>query len=493
MRDFAFTASRKFIWDAWGRTIPDPDAENGERFVMCQSLYPNEAEPLWSQYSTQAVAHCVEVYSKFTFPYPYPNAVSVNGVVRGGMEYPMICWNGPRPEEDGTYDARTKYFLISVVIHEVGHNWFPMIVNSDERRWTWMDEGLNTFTQYLAEQEWEADYPSRRGAPKDIAAYMKSSDQVPIMTNSESLLQFGSNAYAKPATALNILRETVLGRELFDRAFKEYAVRWKFKHPEPADFFRTMEDASGRDLDWFWRGWFYTTAHVDLGVENLRFYTVDAGDPVDKENRDRAEQEAEPESLSARRDAPLAKRVTEFPELLDFYNAYDELKATDADLEKYKKFLDGLDEEQRRLLKSDALFYAIDVTNSGGLPMPVILELSYEDDTREEVRIPAQVWNKDNRKVTKVLLLKKRLKGVTLDPHLETADVDRSDNRLPREIVESRFKLFKKKTKSNPMRDAEKAAAKKAAAAAGKGKRGGLEKAPPEEDADGDADGDEEE
>ena len=246
VRDFAFASSRKFIWDAMRHPL-----ESNK--VWCMSYYPNEGEPLWSRYSTHAIVHTLNEYSKYTFDYPYPVAISVNGPV-GGMEYPMICFNGPRPEEDGTYSKRTKYGLISVIIHEVGHNYFPMIVNSDERQWTWMDEGLNTFLQYLTEQEWENDYPSRRGEPQDIVGFMANPNQVPIMTNSESLLQPGPNAYSKPATALNILRETVLGRELFDYAFKEYANRWKFKRPMPADFFRTMEDASGVDLDWFWRG-----------------------------------------------------------------------------------------------------------------------------------------------------------------------------------------------------------------------------------------------
>ena len=256
VRDFAFASSRKFAWDALGVQLKD-------KKVMAMSYFPNEGEPLWSKYSTHAVAHTVEIYSKYTFDYPYPVAISVNGPVYG-MEYPMICFNGPRPDKDGTYSERTKYSLISVIIHEVGHNWFPMIVNSDERQWTWMDEGLNSFLQYLAEVEWETDYPSRISKTSQIVPYMTSQNQVPIMTNSESILQFGPNAYSKPATALNILRETVMGRELFDFAFKEYANRWRFKRPMPADFFRTMEDASGIDLDWYWRGWFYSTDHVDI-------------------------------------------------------------------------------------------------------------------------------------------------------------------------------------------------------------------------------------
>jgi aminopeptidase N len=260
VRDFAWASSRKFIWDAMGIRQNDTP-------VMCMSYYPKEGNPLWGQYSTEVVAHTIKTYSKFTIPYQYPVAISVHGPV-GGMEYPMICFNGGRPEKDGTYTAERKYGMISVIIHEVGHNFFPMIINSDERQWTWMDEGLNTFVQYLTEQEWQRNYPSRRGEPAAIVDYMRTdkSLQTPIMTNSESLLQFGNNAYGKPATGLNILRETILGRPLFDYAFKEYARRWAYKHPTPADFFRTMEDASGTDLDWFWRGWFYTTEHTDLAL-----------------------------------------------------------------------------------------------------------------------------------------------------------------------------------------------------------------------------------
>ena len=271
VRDFAWASSRKFVWDAQGHDVDGVP-------VLAMSYYPREAEPLWSQYSTHAIIHTLDVYSRYAFAYPYPVAISVNGPVYG-MEYPMLCFNGPRPEKDGTYTAQTKYGLISVIIHEVGHNYFPMVVNSDERQWTWMDEGLNTFLQYLAEQEWEEDYPSRRGEPADITGYMSSTNQVPVMTGSESILQFGNNAYGKPATALNILRETILGRELFDFAFRHYAETWKFKRPTPADFFRTMEDASGVDLDWFWRGWFYSTDHVDIAIRDVALHQIDSGDP----------------------------------------------------------------------------------------------------------------------------------------------------------------------------------------------------------------------
>ncbi len=310
VRDFAFATSRKFIWDALGHNV------EGNQ-VMAMSLYPNEGEPLWSKYSTHAIVHTLNVYSRYTFPYPYPVAYSVNGPV-GGMEYPMICFNGPRPQADGTYSAATKYALLTVIIHEVGHNYFPMIVNTDERQWTWMDEGLNTFLQYLSEQEWEENYPSQRGEPQDITSYMQSKDQVPIMTNSESVLQFGNNAYGKPATALNILRETILGRQLFDFAFKEYALRWKFKRPNPADFFRTMEDASGVDLDWFWRGWFYTTDHVDIAISAVELSLIDDGDPEAAAQRKKEADDARPKTLSAQRNAELEKRADVYPELKDF-------------------------------------------------------------------------------------------------------------------------------------------------------------------------------
>ena len=449
VRDFAFASSRKFIWDAQLHNVA------GNR-VMAMSLYPKEGEPLWNKYSTHAIIHTLNIYSRYTFNYPYPVAWSVNGPV-GGMEYPMICFNGPRPEKDGTYSKRTKYGLISVIIHEVGHNYFPMIVNSDERQWTWMDEGLNTFLQYLAEQEWEDGYPSRRGEPKDIVPYMRSTNQVPIMTNSDSILQFGPNAYSKPATALNILRETVLGRELFDYAFKEYARRWKFKRPMPADFFRTMEDASGIDLDWFFRGWFYTTDHTDISIAKVRQYNVDSRDPdVEKADQQR-ERDAEPTTQSARRNKPLPKRDQQFPELKDFYSTFDELDVTEADREAYRDLLTGLTDEEKEQLKTKQNFYVVDFENLGGLVMPIILQINFEDGSHGELRIPAEIWRRNNESVSKLIITDKEVKSLKLDPHLETADVDLENNDYPRKIRKSRFEVFKEEKKKNPMQKANEA------------------------------------
>lgn len=446
VRDFAWASSRKFIWDALQHNM-------GDFPVMAMSYYPNEGEPLWSRYSTHAIIHTLNVYSRYTFDYPYPVAISVNGPV-GGMEYPMICFNGPRPEKDGTYTARTKYGLISVIIHEVGHNYFPMIVNTDERQWTWMDEGLNTFLQYLSEQEWEDNYPSRRGEPNDITGYMGSANQVPIMTNSESILQFGPNAYSKPATALNILRETILGRELFDFAFKEYAIRWKFKRPMPADFFRTMEDASGIDLDWFWRGWFYSTDHVDLALGNVRQLNVDTSDPSLEKGLQKEVRDEMPITNSKERNKDLEKRANVYPELKDFYNEFDKLDVTPQDEKAYKKFLEDLEEDEKRLLAEKSNFYFVEVKNVGGLVMPVIIELVFEDGSKRTVKYPAEIWKKNNETITKLIITEKPLVSLVLDPRLETADADLSNNYFPPRIEKSRFKLFKEKKKPNPMQKA---------------------------------------
>lgn len=448
VRDFAFASSRKFIWDAIGHSV------NGNK-TMAMSYYPNEAEPLWSKYSTHSIVHTLNVYSKYTFDYPYPVAISVNGPVYG-MEYPMICFNGPRPEEDGTYSARTKYSLISVIIHEVGHNYFPMIVNSDERQWTWMDEGLNTFLQYLTEVEWEEKYPSRRGAPNNIVSYMSSASQVPIMTNSESILQFGPNAYGKPATALNVLRETVMGREAFDFAFKEYSQRWMFKRPYPADFFRSMEDASGIDLDWFWRGWFYSTDHVDLAIAGIEHFQIDNGDPAANSKRARKKREEAPKTMSEQRNAGIALRVDEYPDLKDFYNSFDELDVSKEDKKKFQQSLAKLSDEQREMLGSETQFYIVDFTNEGGLVMPLIIKLTHADNSERIVRLPAEIWAKNVKKVSRLILSDKEVVSMELDPYGETADTNKSNNVYPPRIGQSRFKLYKSagKTGKNEMQKA---------------------------------------
>ncbi|WP_426061060.1 M1 family metallopeptidase [Hymenobacter sp. B1770] len=455
VRDFAWASSRKFIWDAM------QIKQNGKP-VLCMSYYPKEGNPLWGQYSTEVVAHTIKTYSKFTIPYEYPVAISVHGPV-GGMEYPMICFNGGRPEKDGTYTAQRKYGMISVIIHEVGHNFFPMIINSDERQWSWMDEGLNTFVQYLTEQEWERNYPSLRGEPANIVSYMRTdkSLQTPIMTNSESVLQFGPNAYAKPATALNILRETVMGRELFDHAFKTYARRWAYKHPTPADFFRTMEDASAVDLDWFWRGWFYTTDRSDLALESVKYYTPSSGDPAVEKARQQQLQAAAAPSISAQRNATDLKStlVDEKPELKDFYNQYNPLAITPADQQRYTAYLGSLSPEQRQRLGQQQHFYELSLRNVGGLVMPVVVQLTYADKSTEVQTIPAEIWRKNNEKVTKIIVTKQPVVSFVLDPFQQTADTDQSNNAFPRQAAASRFELFQQQlqTPPNPMQQVQSA------------------------------------
>ena len=442
VRDFAFASSRKFVWDAQGHNV-------GGNKVMAMSLYPNEASPLWDKFSTHAIIHTLNVYSRYSFDYPYPTAISVSNRHVGGMEYPMICFNGPRPNADGTYSEQTKYSLIGVVIHEVGHNYFPMIVNSDERQWTWMDEGLNTFVQFLAQNEWEKDYPSRRGEPQKITDYMISENQVPIMTNSESILQFGNNAYGKPATALNILRETVMGRELFDFAFKEYSRRWKFKRPMPADFFRSMEDASGVDLDWFWRGWFYTTDHVDISIENVRLFQINTRNPDVEKEILRKQENARPKTLTQQRNENLLRRKDQYPSLRDYYDDFDEFKVTDQERQDYRTFFESLDDTERAILSSGYYFYVVDLKNVGGLVMPLIFKVEYVDGTSEEIRIPAEIWRYNNFDVSKLIVTRKEAKAIVLDPNLETADADLSNNFFPRRTVPSRFQIFKSGQRSD--------------------------------------------
>jgi hypothetical protein len=460
VRDFAWASSRKFIWDAAG--YKQDSKENP--LVMAMSFYPKEGEPLWSKYSTEAVMHTMKVYSKYSFDYPYPTAQSVNGPV-GGMEYPMITFNGPRTEleDDGTrtYSRSEKEFLIGVVIHEVGHIYYPMIVNSDERQWTWMDEGLNTFVQYLAEQEWDINYRSDRGEPRWMTEFMSSSYQVPIMTNSESLLQFGNNAYGKPATALVVLRETILGRELFDQAFKEYSVRWKFKRPTPYDFFRTMEEASGVDLDWFWRGWFFSTDHVDIALNNIHLASLDTLDPQVNLAKDRVDFENEPLILHDERneEAMIETRVTERPELLDIYDEYDEFTPSDREIKDSQEVLEDLydrndsDPEWKKkalveAIEKDEGYYIFEFSNRGGLVMPIPLELTYEDGTKELIRIPVEVWRKNSKKTKWLKRSKLKITQAIIDPYWEIGDTQIENNYYPTRLIPARLKP--RASRSNP-------------------------------------------
>jgi len=449
VRDFAFATSRKFVWDAMA---VEGAMVNGKP-VMAMSLYPKEGMPLWDKYSTHAIAHTIQTYSRFTFDYPYPVAWSVNGEV-GGMEYPMICFNGPRPEKDGTYPEKTKYSLIGVVIHEVGHNYFPMIVNSDERQWTWMDEGLNSFIEYLTEEEWESDWKHKRDG-RSLVGYMRSTDRVPVMTNSESIADLGPNAYSQPSAALNILRENILGREAFDHAFKIYAKRWMFKRPTPSDFFRTMEEASGVDLDWFWRGWFYSVDHVDVSIDEVKWLQLDTRDPAIENPKKKKEKDELPQTLTKERNYPLPKRVDRFPELKDFYDSFDESKVLPSEKKKFETLIKGLKEEEidPKLLQTKRNLYVIEFSNVGGLITPVILKVEYTDGTSEELNIPAEIWRFNTEKASKLHFTKKEIKSVIFDPRQELVDTDVENNFWPRRPVKSKFQLYKDDKPTNPMRE----------------------------------------
>ncbi|GAB4015391.1 M1 family metallopeptidase [Spirosoma koreense] len=453
VRDFSFASSRKFIWDAL-----QPSVE-GKR-VWAMSLYPKEANPLWGQYSTRLVAHTLRSYSRRTFGYPYPVAYSVHGPV-GGMEYPMISFNGARPEADGTYSVGTKNFLISVVIHEVGHNFFPMIVNSDERQWSWMDEGLNSFLEGLACLEWDADFPAHGIDPQYIVPYMQldSTQQVPIMSSSDNIPgnTFGPNAYTKPATALNILRETVMGRDLFDYAFKEYARRWAFKSPEPADFFRTLEDASGVDLDWFWKGWFYGVQPVDQSLVKVDWFQASSQNPEASKAEARAAAQRKLNTISKQRDA-LSKDETVVAQdstMRDFYNRYDPYAVTAEDRKKYQDYLASLTAEERLLAEAGTNFYTLSLKNKGGIPMPVIVRMEFEDGTDSVARFPAEIWRFNDVSIKKVIATPKKVKQWTLDPYQEIADINTEDNSFPPVAKPTRFQLFKQQRSGyqapNPM------------------------------------------
>lgn len=447
VRDFAWATSNKFIWDAKGYQQGGADQPQ----VMAMSYYPKEGGDLWKKYSTEAVIHTLKVYSSYTFDYPYPVAISVNGPV-GGMEYPMITFNGPRTiwhEDDSrTYTLAEKRFLIGVVIHEIGHNYFPMIINSDERQWTWMDEGFNSFLDATAGREWDPDIPWGV-EPRDIIEYMKSSIQVPIMTQSDSVLKLGPNAYTKPTVAFTILRETIMGRELFDFAFKEYALRWKNKRPTPSDFFRTMEEASGIDLDWFWHGWFYTTDHVDISVDSVYKLKLDTKDPDIDFDRRRQEEADKPASLFVKRNRVENRKtwVELNSDIQDFHDSHDHFTVTNKERNDYTQMLADLKPWERqaltRAVKEDKNYYIINFSNLGGLVMPILLELQYKGGDKEKINIPAEIWRRSPSTTSKLIATDKELLSVVVDPDWETADVNIENNYYPQRIIPSRIEAYK--------------------------------------------------
>ncbi len=447
VRDFAWTSSRKFIWDAWGVKI-------GDKTVMAMSLYPKEGNPLWGNISTKLIAHTLKTYSDYTFEYPYPVAWSVNSK-KIGMEFPMICFNWGRCESDGTYTEKTKYNTIRVIIHEIGHNYFPMIVNTDERQWAWMDEGLNSYVQFITEQKYQPNYPSARGYPYKAINYMKGdkSNMMPLMTNPESIPNLGANAYTKASVALNILRETILGRELFDKAFKIFAERWKFKHPTPADFFRTIEDASGTDLDWFWRGWFYTTDHVDMALEDVKWFKIGNGDPENESLTARLNDANKKRNITNIRDKKSKKEtyVEVDKSLQDFYYTYDKFEVDPNDKLGHSHFLQILTAEERAILNADKNYYELKFSNVGGLVMPLIIEFEFKSGNKEIIRIPAEIWRLGKTSVSKVFVFNEEVENITLDPFRETADTDLENNFWPPKQLPTRFDLYINKSSSKPL------------------------------------------
>ena len=448
VRDFAWGSSRKFIWDALATKI------DGKK-VMCMSGYAKEAYGLYRKFSTKAVEHTIKTYSKFTIPYPYPVAQSIEA--SSGMEYPMICFNFGRTEKDGTYSEATKNGMLGVVIHEVGHNFFPMIINSDERQWSWMDEGLNTFVEYLTEELWDNKFPSRRGPAGSITDYMKlPKEQLePIMTNSENIVQFGPNAYSKPATGLNILRETIMGRELFDYAFKEYARRWAFKHPEPADFFRTMEDASGEDLDWFWRGWFYSTEVCDISLDSVKYAKPDLT-AVQNETKESTVKRTidKPQvptfddisKIRNRDDKKINFQTDVDTSIRDFYWRYargiEPYDTNKFDIKIPASKPEGLTDAEKEKYGIKNM-YELTFSNKGGLVMPIIVEWTYKDGSKEVERIPAQVWRLNESKVVKTFIKDKEVASIKLDPLRETADINESNNSWNTIPEPSKFTVYK--------------------------------------------------
>jgi hypothetical protein len=424
VRDFAFAHSRKFIWDAQAVKV-------GDKTPLAQSLYPKEGNPLWGKESTKAVKNTLEVYSARTIDYPYPVAYSVHTADQG-MEYPMICFNGGRPNKDGTYSQQTLTGMIHVIVHEVGHNFFPMIVNSDERQSTWMDEGLNSFLDKETLQERYPELNYTRGTPKSIVPFMKGDklQMRPVIASADNQWKnHGPNGYIKPAAALTLLRETVMGKELFDNAFKVYAQRWAFKHPKPADFFRTMEDASAVDLDWFWRGWFYTTDHVDLELADVKWFTLK------QENVNLEKRKIKIKSGDLNVASKNKKDFTSGPQEFSIQNTADKF---------YGEFKNRIDDNAIRQKIIDKNIYELKFRNIGGLVTPIIIEWTYIDGSKEIEKIPAEIWRTNEFEVSKVFVKEKEVASILLDPNAELADVEPANNGFPKRVVESKFDQFKK-------------------------------------------------
>jgi len=423
VRDFAFASSRKFLWDAQAVKLPT-------NTVMAMSFYPKEGLPVWKEESTKAIMHALEVYSEATFDYPYPVCISVN-TSNIGMEFPMISFNGGRPK-NGKMSINAKAGMIGTIVHEVGHNWFPMIVSSDERKWMWMDEGLNTFLHQRTVAE---RYPMFNSVkPQSIAPFMSGDKNIlrPIMTTSDNDLfsQFGANFYIKPTVGLQMLRNSIIGKDLFDAAFKEYANRWKYKHPNPSDLFRTLEDATAVDLDWFFRGWFFTTDNVDMELSNVKWFKVFKEDKNIEDQKNTTRVEAE------------GNNITEAPK--DFSDGPELINMVETPEQSYGGFLSRIDDTKLRAELSDKNLYELTIKNLGGLVMPVTIEWEFTDGTKEINTLPAQIWRKNEYKITHVFIKEKEVKTVKLDPNFEFADTNVLNNTFPKTST-SEFDKFKNK------------------------------------------------
>ena len=426
VRDFAFASSRKFIWDAQAVKL-------ATTAPLAMSFYSKEGNPLWEKESTKAVKNTLEVYSRYTIDYPYPVAISVH-TASIGMEYPMICFNFGRPNKDGSYSQATRQKMIGVIVHEVGHNFFPMIVNSDERQTTWMDEGINSFVQLLTEQERYPDIKWTRGVPSEMVPYLKGdkTSKRPLMTNAEQVIILGDEQYGKAATGLTMLRETIMGPELFDKAFKEYSERWAFKHPKPADFFRTMEDASAVDLDWFWKGWFYTTDNCDQSIDQVKWFKMR-----------KEEQGFEKKNVKVKKgDLTASNSENQYQ---DFSGGPEPFSLIPTDPRLNGEFRSIVDDKGIMQKLENKNLYEVTLSNKGGLVMPVIIQWTYADGTKEIEKIPAEIWRTNERKVNKVFIKDKEVVNVVLDPNRELTDVNLQDNIFPKPSgTPSKFDSFKK-------------------------------------------------